>query len=84
MDSATDHSDLIARLFTVLTVRCEEGAGIAAQGQSQGLPAARHREFAHRLEDIGQEIAAVAQAAAALSDSADTPSTMPLGSRKKR
>lgn len=72
-----ERDDLIPRLFALLTAQCEDGAAIAAQGQGRGLCATRHRELAHRLEDIGEGIATIAQAASALSEAARKPPAAP-------
>lgn len=53
--------DLIARLFVLLTARAEDAAGVAADGQVAGDPEIVHR-LANRLQDIGQEIATIAEA----------------------
>lgn len=44
-----EHTDLISRLFALLTAQLEDGATLAMQGQGRQMPAAQH-ERAQALE----------------------------------
>lgn len=60
---------LIPRLFAILTTRLEDGAEIAVGGQASGQSPAQISEAAGRLDDLGHEIAALAEAIELLSSS---------------
>ena len=62
---ASEHADLMSRLFAVLTGRLEDAAEIAAGGLGRtGTESAYSR--ASQLITIGREVATVSEAVAAL------------------
>lgn len=63
---AAARQNLIARLFTMLTCRAEDAAGIAPQGQARHIDPQVAYELANRLQDIGQDIATIAEALRAI------------------
>jgi hypothetical protein len=66
MDHA-HRAELINRLFSILTARLEDGAGIAVLGQARD-EAPSQRERAAQLIEIGQQIAAIGEAIVVMTD----------------
>lgn len=59
-------NELIAKLFYLLTVRLEDAAGAAAEGQGARLGINARTALAERLRQTAQEVAIVAEAASQL------------------
>ena len=49
------HDDLLRRIFYLLTAKFEDAAGIAAEGQAQGLEIAAQVALANRLQAIAED-----------------------------
>lgn len=58
-----DRSELVRRLFTLLTAKLEDGAGEAVRGQSRGLYIEETAALGQSLELLGEEIITLARAA---------------------
>lgn len=65
MDDAPQ-AELVSNLFALLTMKCEDGASHAVQGQGQGKGPQALDRLANQLQSLGEEIALVAEAARAL------------------
>jgi hypothetical protein len=64
-----DHSErtnLISRLFTLITMKCEDGATLAVDGQSRSRSASEFNVLAEQLASAGEEISTIADAIVAL------------------
>jgi hypothetical protein len=59
--------ELIGQLFYLLTVRFEDGAAAAAEGQSAALGPEARIELAHRMHSLAQEAMILADTVVALS-----------------
>ena len=60
------HDDLLRQTFFLLTARFEDAAGIAADGQANGIAADAQLERANRLHAIAQEALILADIVIAL------------------
>ena len=64
-----DHSEctnLISRLFTLITMKCEDGATLAVEGQGKSRSTSDLRLLAEQLASAGEEISTIADAIVAL------------------
>ena len=61
-----DRRDLLSRLFALLTMKLEDGAVLAADGQRASADPAELRTTAATLHDIGHAVTVLADAIAAL------------------
>ena len=52
-------SEVIGRIFALLTARCEDGAELAVRGQVAVAP--DRTELASRLLDLGEEVTTIAE-----------------------
>ncbi|MBB5730990.1 hypothetical protein FHS99_003498 [Sphingomonas prati] len=59
-------NELISKLFYLMTVRLEDAAGAAAEGQGAHLDLGTRSALAERLRQTGQEVAIVAEAVSEL------------------
>ena len=57
-----ERRELIGSLFHMLTARCEDGAAIAAEGQSDELDNSARAKLADQLNVAGREIMVLAAA----------------------
>lgn len=55
-------SNVVRKLFYLITATAEDGAAIAAQGQSARMPASERRDAARKLRSAGEIIEIVASA----------------------
>ena len=63
-----DHSQLISKLFALLTSKFEDGASRAFSGQGQGHDPLTISRLANHIHSAGEEIAIIAEAVSALTD----------------
>ncbi len=70
MDDAPK-AELVSKLFALLTMKCEDGASHAVQGQGLGKDPQAIDCLANQLQSLGEEIALVAEAARALARTRD-------------
>lgn len=61
-----DRHELVRRLFALLTAKLEDGAALAADGQGQEVLPEAQADLANRLHALGDEIATLAEAIAAV------------------
>lgn len=66
-----EKTELIARMFALITMKLEDGAGIAADAQACDLPPEQAQDAANRLIELGREIMTVAEAIAGLNEGRD-------------
>ena len=66
-----ERAKLIARLFTLLTAKLEDGAGIAADAQTRDLPPEQVHEAGNQLIELGREVMTLAEAIAGLNGGHD-------------
>lgn len=61
-----ERSDLVSRLFALITSKLEDAAGEAADGQGQGRDDREQIARAERIEVIARDACLLAEAAAAV------------------
>lgn len=62
----SEFADLISRLFTLITMKCEDGATLAVEGQGKSRSTSDLRLLAEQLASAGEEISTIADAIVAL------------------
>lgn len=62
----TGHAKLISKLFALITMKCEDGAGHAILGQGRETDPGKLEDLANQLQSLGEEVMIVAEAACAL------------------
>lgn len=63
-----NHSQLISKLFALLTAKFEDGASRAFSGQGKEHDSLTISRLANHIQSAGEEIAIIAEAACALID----------------
>jgi pseudouridine-5'-phosphate glycosidase len=61
-----ERTELVTRMFAVMTMKLEDAAGEAVEGQAHGLPRPEQIARAERIEAIARDVGLIAEAAAAL------------------
>lgn len=62
----TGHAQLISKLFALITMKCEDGAAQAILGQGREKGPQILEDLANQLQQMGEEIAVIAEAAKVL------------------
>lgn len=66
-----DSTDLISRMFALLTGKFEDGAAEAIKGQGRGKDPMTIAQLANHAQSLGEEIATIAEAARVLAGPLD-------------